>query len=787
MIDMGEHLRTKEESYQTLTGVNQWLRWTRFTFVVASLVFILWAAADIVWMHGGFGVVLAATLASLISLAAAFINNLVGARLTRTVHRSFSELDASESLRRKDAAELRSRERQHVALAQLTQRALDGEDLNTVMDEATNLVCRTLEVTYCDVLQFVDEDRALIVRACVGDTDDIVGEKIIDIKAVSYADFVQESMEPVVIEDLNTETRFRPPMLLVDREIVSGASAMIPGRDRPFGILSAYTTIGWSFEEEDVQFLGMVADILATAIERDRAVRAQHESDLHLAGVLSIPGDAIVSINEDQNITLVNQAAERVFGYQAEEIIDQPMDTLLPPRFMEAYRADIEALATSPVAVWNMNNRGIILARRKGGEEFPAEVSIAQLRGEKVITIMLRDITERRPLEEQMFQSQKLALVGQLAGGIAHDFNNLLTTIMGSADLAAAVTTADDPLRRDIHSIQEAAERAVTLTRKLLTFTRQEPAEPQVFTLNDLLLDMHNILRRLLEENIELVTLPADGLGQIKADPGQVEQVFFNLSVNARDAMLAGGRMTIAAANVTFTEDHSRRFPEVSPGEYVSFAIRDTGTGMTEEVKSHLFEPLFTTKGAGKGAGMGLSTSYRIIKQTGGHILVDSQVGVGTTVTVYFPRVMAEAATIAQEASREDLPRGWQTILLAEDDPVVRELAARVLRGHGYTVLEAANGVAALEVAREHTRTTIHMLLSDVVMPQMPGIELAKHLRVVQPDLRVLFISGYTDASVIRLGALAPGMAFLPKPFTPVELLRKLQDVLEMEVGEPSP
>jgi signal transduction histidine kinase len=386
---------------------------------------------------------------------------------------------------------------------------------------------------------------------------------------------------------------------------------------------------------------------------------------------------------------------------------------------------------------------------------------------------------EHQRLEAQYHQAQKMEAVGRLARGVAHDFNNLLTAIMGYAGLTLQTLPPDDPVRSDIEGIQKTAERATNLTRQLLAFARKQIIHPTVLNLNDLILNVDKMLRRLIGEDIELVTLPAPELGQVKADPGQLEQVLLNLAVNARDAMPKGGKLTIETANVTLDEDYTSQHAEVTAGEYVMLSVSDTGMGMTEEVKTHLFEPFFTTKEKDKGTGLGLATCFGIVKQSGGHIEVYSEVDQGTTFKVYLPRLEETVSPVPVQAKSDDLPWGTETVLLVEDESSVRELASRLLRQQGYKVLEAANGDEALRVVQEYAEAEIDLLLTDMVMPQLGGRELADRLKAMWPGVKVLFISGYTDDAVVHHGVLEPGIAFLPKPFSSRILVRKVREVLD--------
>ncbi|HNP71117.1 MAG TPA: PAS domain S-box protein [Kouleothrix sp.] len=391
-----------------------------------------------------------------------------------------------------------------------------------------------------------------------------------------------------------------------------------------------------------------------------------------------------------------------------------------------------------------------------------------------------RDITDRKRLEAQFLQAQKMESIGQLAGGIAHDFNNLLTAILGNTEMALEVLPPEHTARVDVGEIRKAADRAVGLTRQLLAFARKQIIEPHVIDLNRLILDMDALLRRLLGEDIELATLTGKQLWRVKGDPSQIEQVVINLAVNARDAMPSGGKLMIETANMLLEHDPAERHAGLPPGRYVMLAVTDTGVGMNEETQRRVFEPFFTTKPKGRGTGLGLATCYGIVKQHGGNIWLYSEVDQGTSFKIYLPGIDEPAEDPRPLIVPQELPRGHETILLVEDEAAVRALAARILRAHGYQVIEAAQGREALSIIEARPNTAIDLLLTDVVMPQMGGRMIAEHLQGRYPDLKVLYISGYTDNAIVQHGRLKPGVSFLHKPFTPVALVRKVRDVLSL-------
>ncbi len=393
------------------------------------------------------------------------------------------------------------------------------------------------------------------------------------------------------------------------------------------------------------------------------------------------------------------------------------------------------------------------------------------------------DVSERRRLEDQLRQAQKMEAVGALAGGVAHDFNNLLTVIGGYSQLQMVRLKDGDPLRNDIEEIKKAADRAAVLTRQLLAFSRRQVLQPRVLDLNSIVTDMEKMLRRLIRADIAFVTSLDPALARVKADPGQIEQVLMNLVVNARDAMAQGGRLVIETANIVLDESYPRSHMGASNGPHVMLAVSDTGCGMDPETKARAFEPFFTTKPHGEGTGLGLATVYGIVKQSGGNIYLYSEPGAGTSIKIYLPQVQAAEELPGVDHAQAPPAPGTETILLVEDEDLVRTLAKRVLGYHGYVVLEAPDGEKALTVAQQH-KGTIDLILTDVMMPRMSGFELVRSLAQLRPQIRVLYMSGYTDHGVIQRGELDPGVAYLQKPFAPDALARRVREILDAPENE---
>ena len=428
------------------------------------------------------------------------------------------------------------------------------------------------------------------------------------------------------------------------------------------------------------------------------------------------------------------------------------------------------------------------IAMKSGAHDFLTKDKLTRLGA--AVERELRDAEERRERkkaeealrrsEEQLRQSQKVEAIGRLAGGIAHDFNNLLTIINGYTELLLARLPGNDKMSRDVNEIRKAGQRAASLTRQLLAFSRKQILEPKVLDLNAIVVELEKMLRRLIGEDIRLTIAPAADLRRIKTDPGQIEQVIMNLVVNARDAMPQGGNLTLETSNVVLDQAYAARHVGVRPGAYVMLAVSDTGCGMDKEAMAHIFEPFFTTKAPGKGTGLGLSTVYGIIKQSGGNVWAYSEPGRGTTFKIYLPQVEGVVDRPPRDGPRTGIPRGSETILLAEDQKELRELIRQMLEMNGYTVIAASDGLEAIEICKRH-EAPIHLMLSDVVMPQMGGRELAQRLATVRPDMKVLYMSGYTSNAIVHHGILDPGTLFIQKPFTPDSLARKVREVLDAD------
>jgi PAS domain S-box-containing protein len=540
--------------------------------------------------------------------------------------------------------------------------------------------------------------------------------------------------------------------------------------------------------------VGTVSPGLTTTRQTEEALRL---SEAQLASIINSATDAIITLDHQHKIVIFNTAAEKMFGYRLEEVKGRTIDQFIPPSYRQLHSGYIHCFGQTGITTRNM--MGVLNAVRRNGQEFPIEATISQVEnaGQKLYTVIIRDITERKKAEEalekseaRLRQSQKMEAVGQLAGGVAHDFNNLLTAITGYSDLILADLDETTPLYQDVKEIRLAAERAANLTRQLLAFSRRQVLQPTILNLNEVVGNVNRLLRRLIGENIELVTVSTEELEPIKADRGQLEQVIVNLAVNARDAMPEGGKLIFETCNIELTEEYHQYYPEVTPGRYVRLAVSDTGSGMSKAVRQRIFEPFFTTKEWGKGTGLGLATVYGIIKQSGGYIEVYSEEGLGTTFKIYLPTIKQPSESEAAEANRNIQPSiaaglrssGQNTVLLVEDEEGVRNLAARVLEQYGYKVMLASNGREALQIA-EGKLPNIDLLLTDVVLPKLNGPELAKRLLKKQPGLKVVYMSGYTDGllnqneEIISQSDLNHWL--IQKPFIPQQLAQKIRERLE--------
>ena len=624
-----------------------------------------------------------------------------------------------------------------------------------------------------------------------------------------------------------------------DQGFLSSIRVSLVAKDDGIGVLHLTSAKPAAFTEEDLALAQRVANQISGAVANARlyterilveqaASRLAHENDVlaEIGRIITsslnidevyerfaervqvlIPSDKIDIVTIDLNreemrveyvhgIDVDAATAQRGFtrplaGSVVEEVVRRQTCILSVPRDREelehefplgvpSYDLGFRSLILVPLLSRGEGIGMLALLKRSDRGYSERDLSLAERVGSQISGAIAnaRLCEERVRIQERLLQSQKMEAVGQLAGGIAHNFNNLLTAIMSYSYLTENQLPEQHRARSGFQQIQEAAQRGGTLTHQLLAFSRRQVVQPKIFSLRELALDMDAMLRRLIGANIELVTLPGNDAGYVNADHGQIEQVVINLALNARDAMSRGGRLTIEIAWVALGLKWLDGQADAVPGDYILLSVRDTGAGMTEQVKQRVFDPFFTTKEVDKGTGLGLSSCHGIVAQHGGHIAVESKPGEGTTFNIYLPAADEPAITSEANDPVQHLPMGSQTVLLVDDEPLVRKMAAGVLRSHGYTVLEAGNGVEALEVSGRHTGEEIHLLLTDVVMPLMSGGELADRLRTDRPNIKVLLMSGYRADLNTQQGVSKEASKFLPKPFGPQDLVRRAQKVL---------
>jgi PAS domain S-box-containing protein len=519
--------------------------------------------------------------------------------------------------------------------------------------------------------------------------------------------------------------------------------------------------------------------------ERERAEEGVRESEGRYRLLADNLTDIIWTADMEVRFTYFSPSVEQA-GYTVDEAMATPVAELLLPSSLELARRtleeELEGEALGPPAPFEALNLELGV-RCKDGSTMWTESRMRFLRDEKMRPVGIlgvsRDITERKRLEEQLRRAQEMEAIGRLSGGVAHDFNNMLTAITGCSEFLLAELDPRDPLRGDAEEIKQAADRAAALTQQLLAFSRKQLLQLQVLDLNSVVSDTEKMLQRLVGEDVELAAILAPDIGRVKADRRRMQQVIMNLAVNARDAMPEGGRLTIETQDVVLDDHYARDRVDVEPGRYVMLTVRDTGVGMDEETRSRIFEPFFTTKEDGKGTGLGLATVYGIVKQIEGHVTVQSEPGSGTEFKIYLPRTDEAAEPALPPPAPDGLARGSETILLVEDEDLVRSMVRRALDRSDYTVLEARDGEEAALVCQRH-EGSLHLLLTDVVLPGgMSGPDIAAQLVALYPELKVLYMSGYTDDAVVRHGVLEPGIAFLAKPFTPATLAHRVRQVLD--------
>jgi len=680
--------------------------------------------------------------------------------LARTFDSMAASLESRVKERERTEQTLLNRSFQQTVIGALGQFALVSKDLSALLNQAVTLVAQTLEVEYSQVLELMPPGGAfLLLRAGIGWRDGSVGKIQVPANPRTQPGFTLTAGDPVVVENLAVEKRFEGSYLLVEHGVVSGVTVAISGRGQAFGILGAHTTHRRRFTEDEVHFLLSIANVLAMAVERQHA-----EGELQkLAAFTQLNPNPALELAADGTITYFNDAALKL----AISIGNENPSAILPPAICQIVQTCLLTSQSKLRHETQMNGRTLAW-------------SFHPVNASNVVHCYVEDITERLNLEAQLLQSQKMESVGQLAAGVAHDFNNMLTVIQGHAGMLLARSGLPLEWKDPAQVIFFASERAASLTRQLLMFSRKNVIQPTVLDLRDVVANMSKMLKRLLGETITLEFQPPEKLPLIECDVGMLEQVLMNLSVNARDAMPKGGTLTVSVHSVHIDEAYVQSHADARSGPFLSLRVSDTGCGMDAATISRIFEPFFTTKEVGKGTGLGLATVYGIVKQHEGWIEVASELGVGSMFTVYFP-AHSEPVLTRKKASlpSPEVSGGHETILVVEDEPVLRDMAQIILKDCGYHVFEARSGVEALEVWKRQ-RGDIDLVVTDVVMPEgMSGMELAQKLLPVQPSLKIIFASGYSmdelDTDFIRQGHAL----FLQKPYTHVTLAKAVRDCLD--------
>jgi two-component system, cell cycle sensor histidine kinase and response regulator CckA len=570
-----------------------------------------------------------------------------------------------------------------------------------------------------------------------------------------------------------------------DREVIqSGVTQTYEEPATAAGVTRTYLATKGPYRDPSgtvIGLLGICRDISDRKLAEEEMRRSQQKLSIHFEHTPL----AVVEWDLQFRVTAWNPSAERVFGYSRQEALGQHGSFIVPEHFRQYVDKVWHDLLNQRGGTRNTNDNITKDGRTISCEWYntPLVDDSGRVLG---VASLVQDVTERVALEERLRQSQKMEAVGRLAGGVAHDFNNLLTVILGYSQILAEGVPKGSRLADSTAQIKSAADKASGITRQLLAFSRKQVLSPRVINLNDIMLNLDSLLRRLIGEDIEVLTVPDNDLGSVKAHPGQIEQVIMNLALNARDAMPRGGKLTLETANTLLDESYTRRHQPAEPGRYIMLAVSDTGHGMSAETQARIFEPFYTTKEVGKGTGLGLSMVYGIVKQSGGYIWVYSEPDRGTTFKIYLPRVDQVVESSNADQRPKNVQRGTETILLVEDDAQLRQLSSSVLAHCGYRMLVAASPEEGLAICKENHRD-IRLLITDVVMPRMNGRQLAEQVAQVSSNIRVLYMSGYTSNAIVHYGVLDPGLWFLPKPFTLSSLVAKVREVLDSPTPQADP
>jgi two-component system, cell cycle sensor histidine kinase and response regulator CckA len=656
---------------------------------------------------------------------------------------------------------------------------LDTHD-DPAFDRITELTARLFAAPFA-VITFVDRDREWFKSRFGLSLTESPREG-------SFGAHVITDNEPLVVPDCSKSEDFgNAPVRVGGVKVRFYAGAPLISLDGfRLGTLAVMDTrprVGLS--DDELATLTDLANIVMRELDLGeeltlarQASGVEAEGEAKFRALMESASQGIIAVNQRGRIEVVNHKAEELFGYERNDMIGQPLEMLLPHRLREPHVGHRDRYFGHPHA--RPMGIGMELAGlRSDGQEFPLEISLnhIEVAGRSLAIGFITDISERQRLESQLRQSQKMEAIGQLAGGVAHDFNNLLTIIQGYSSMSLDGLEPDHALREPIEEIERAALSAAALTRQLLAFSRRQLVQPRIMNLNTVIHQLERMLRRVIGEDVELILATGEGVDQIKCDPGLIEQVLMNLAVNARDAMPNGGQLILETANLVLDKEYAGAHLAVKTGPHAMLAVTDTGTGMTEEVRAHIFEPFFTTKPQGQGTGLGLATVYGIVQQMEGSIWVYSELGKGTTFKILFPAAADGERT--EGAAPLDRPHahGVERILLVEDEQAVRKFVRTMLEKQGYTVIEAMDTDEALRIAADKS-VAFDLMLTDVIMPRLNGPELAAQVTQFRPDLRVLYMSGYTDRAIRLQDRLGGDAHFIQKPFTPAALGQKLRQLL---------
>ena len=653
---------------------------------------------------------------------------------------------------------LLNRALQQTVVAALGQFALTHNDLNALLNQAVLFASQTLNVEYSGLWERLPDGR-LLLQAGVGWKANHIGKTEIPADDDSQFGFTLKSGEPAIIPDPGRQKIFTASPFLAEHGVVSGVTVAIPTRESAFGVLGIHTTHQRTFTSDEVQFLLAVGTAIGMAAERRRA-----DAELQkLAAFAQLNPNPALEFGADGAILYFNEAALKL----AHSVRKKHPGDVLPPEIGEIVRECLET-----------GRSKLRLETKMEGRTF--SWSFHPMLVNRVVHCYVEDITSRLSLEEQLRQSQKMESVGQLAAGVAHDFNNMLTIIQGHSSLLLAKRTLPDEISDPVQAIYFAAERAASLTRQLLMFSRKNVMQPRLLDLRETVGNMTKMLERLIGENITLEFHPPVALPLVPGDSGMIEQVVMNLSVNARDAMPRGGKLTIRLETVHIYENDIETHPEARVGNFVRLRVADNGCGMDAATLAHIFEPFFTTKEVGKGTGLGLATVYGIVKQHDGWLEVNSESGRGAMFDVFFPASNEMAASDKKEIEPlTPAPGGSETILIVEDEPILREMTRDILETCGYQILEASSGREALAVWKRRTEQ-IDLLLTDMVMPEgVSGVDLAEQLLAGQPDLKIIFTSGYTANEINPALLVRTRASFLQKPYAHNILAKAVRDCLD--------